>query len=609
MDGMASSGVRFARTYAHNVVALPSHANILSGLYPIAHGVHDDSGFRFPSNIETAATLLSARGFSCGAFVGAYPLDSRFGLNIGFEIYDDHFGDTTEVQEFQSAERRAGDVAKPFLQWLDTKQPGAKWFAWVNFYDPHAPYDPIEPYRTQFTSHPYDGEIAYVDSQVARILAQLKQKGLDASTCIILTSDHGEGLGEHNEPTHGIFAYESTLRVPLIIKGPGMEARTIQTAVQHIDLLPTMLELIGGTVPGTLKGKSLKPLLDGAAEDSTTRDSYFEANSANLNMNWAPLTGIISGTNKYIDLPIPELYDIAKDPGEKENLFQKKPDVSADLKKRLSSLVTAAGSGSIGSQDQEALERLQSLGYVSSGASAAKSSPTYTTNDDPKNLIGMDSMIENARAAASAGDLEKAKLLFSDLIIKRPGTSIAYGELAMVYRQLGQPQKGIELLERALKDGHGIPGLLAKLGLCYSDAGKSARAIEILEQAAKESDDTIDALTWLGMAYSKAGQPDRAIATFEKILVDDPKNPAAYACIGTVSVGKKDHAHAIEAFKTALQIDPAQFNAMYQLATLYQRTGRATEARPYIEQFVQTAPPAHYKREIEQLKTLLQKGP
>ncbi|MEW6366422.1 MAG: sulfatase-like hydrolase/transferase [Acidobacteriota bacterium] len=641
MDELAASGVRFARAYAHNVSALPSHANILSGMLSVAHGVRADSGFRFPGNIETAATLLKARGFTCGAFVGASPLDSRYGLGIGFDVYDDHYGDATEAQDFRLVERRAEAVATPFLHWLDGKQAGAKWFAWVHFNDPHAPYDPVEPYRSKFASKPYDGEIAYVDSQIARILEHLQQKGLDQSTCIILTSDHGEGLGEHNEPTHGVFAYESTLRVPLIVKAPDCAPGTIQQTVQHIDILPTIVELIGEPVPANLKGRSLKPLLYGASEDGAARDIYFESVGPGLDRNWAPLTGIVSGNYKYIDVPITELYDLAKDTGEKENVFEMRSEVAADLKKRLAS-ISEIGASAASGHDQEELDRLASLGYVSTGSSESESAKTYTSEDDPKNLIPLDSMLEDGVAAARAGDLERARRTFSEIISMRPGMSIAYSEVAFVHRHMGQPQKGVEILERALKEGHAATGMLAKLGLCFSDAGKNERAIEVLQQAVRESDDNIDAQTYLGMAYARAGQSDKAISTFENILVDDPGNVAAHVHIGQVYLDKKDYAAATQAINKALQIDarfapalslmgdamagtgsndaaisnwkraietdPRRYEAIYKLASLCQSLGRSAEAATYADQFVKTAPPARYKREIEQMRKMLARG-
>lgn len=540
IDGMAATGTRFVRTHANSVQTLPSHASILSGLYPSAHGVLDNSGFRFPGNIETAASLLKAQGFATAAFVGSSTLDSRYGLTPGFDAYDDNHGDVTKVQEFQLVERRAEEVATPFLSWLDARQTGAKWFAWIHFNDPHAPYTPAEPYSSKFASRPYDGEIAAVDAQVGRILEHLKQKGWSESTCVIVTSDHGEGLGDHGEPTHGIFVYESNLRVPLIVSGPGIAPKSVEAPVQHIDLLPTMIDLAGGTVPSNLKGMSLKPLLYGKAESKKEpRDMYFEAMTASQDRRGAPLTGILSGSYKYIELPIPELYDIDKDPGEKQNLCEKQPDVAADLKKRLTAISEAAGAAAAsGGQSPEELERLQSLGYVSGGDAGSEQSVSYTVDDDPKNIINLEAMLEDGVAAARAGDLERARQLFSDIIAKRPMMSVAYGHLAVVYRRMGQPKKGVEILERALKEGHGIPGMLTKLGLCFSEAGDTKRAIEVLEQAVRESDDNIDAQMYLAQAYEKAGQPGRAIAAYQNVLTDDPGNAAANARMGNVSPQK-----------------------------------------------------------------------
>ena len=300
IDGLAASGGRFARAYAHNVVTLPSHANILSGLYPIQHGIRDNTGFRFPKNADTVATLLKARGFACGAFIGAFPVDSRFGLDRGFDVYDESYGDTTRAQDFRFVERRAEEVITPFLNWLDQQKKGTRWFAWVHLYDAHSPYDPPEPYRTQFAGRLYEGEIAYVDAQIGRALDHLRETGWLGSTYVIITADHGEGLGDHNEPTHGIFAYEATLHIPLVIAGPGIAPGVVRSTVRHIDILPTILDLTGSVIPGILNGKSLQPLLFGHSDPAGGRDLYFEAISASLNRDWAPLTGVIAGASEIL---------------------------------------------------------------------------------------------------------------------------------------------------------------------------------------------------------------------------------------------------------------------------------------------------------------------
>lgn len=524
VDQMAASGARFTSAHANAVQTLPSHASILSGLYASTHGVLDNSGFRFPGNNDTAATLLKAQGFSCAAFVGSSRLDSRYGLTSGFDLYDDEHGDATQVQDLKVVERSAETVADSFLKWVDTKQVGGKWFAWVHFNDPHEPN----------ASRPYDGEIGAVDAQIARVTAHLKEKGWSDSTCVILTADHGEGLGDHGESTHGVFAYESTLRVPLIVTAPGISAKSIDTPAQHIDILPTIVDMAGIAVPAGLKGMSLKSVLYGKGEAPAPRDLYFEAMSASQDRHGAPLTGLISGKHKYIELPIPELYDIEKDPTEDENLAEKHPQVAADLKQRLTAISEAAGAAAGGGgQSAEEMERLESLGYVSGGSEATEETAvTYTADDDPKHTIALDATLQEGVTAARAGDLAHAQQLFSEIISKRPAMSVAYGHLATVYRQMGQPKKGVEILEKALKEGHGMPGMLGKLGLCFLESGDTKRAIEVLEQAIRESDDTIDAQMYLAAAYTKAGLPDRAAAAYQNVLTDDPGNASAQAGLG-----------------------------------------------------------------------------
>ncbi|MBI2837874.1 MAG: sulfatase-like hydrolase/transferase [Acidobacteria bacterium] len=636
IDRLAAGGTRFDRAYAHNVVTLPSHANILTGLYPVTHGIRDNNGFRMAQTTETIASLLKPLGFATAAFVGAFPVDSRFGLDRGFDIYNDSYGDATGAADFRFAERRAEDVVAPFLDWLSSRAQGTRWFGWVHLYDPHSPYSPPSPYASRFADRLYDGEIAYTDSQIGRIMAALKENGWLASTCVVLTADHGEGLGEHQEETHGIFVYEGTLRIPLIMSTPGVPPRVVRTRVRHIDLAPTILELLGRPLPGSLNGRSLRPLLTGSA-DVPPADSYFEAMSASLNRGWAPLRGIISGAQKYIDLPIPELYDLTTDGAEMANLVEKKPELVREMRLRLSSLTSRDVGTKRIREDPETLEKLKSLGYAATGDEAAQGH--FGARDDPKRLIHLDNLLNEGVVAAGQGSFEKARGIFVRIITERPTMAVAYSHLAYVYRELGMPDKAVETIRAALSLGSDSPDLRIRLGLFLDEAGQSADAIAVLEQAVEATADNIDGLTYLGMAYDHAGQPAKALATFDRVIRDDPGNAAAYANMGAVYLRGNDLQKAIAVLEKAVSIDPnlaaahntmgvamantgnmeaaieswrraiaadaRQFDTIYNLAILYMRLGRVAEARPYIELFVRTAPSSRYARDIEEFRRLL----
>jgi arylsulfatase A-like enzyme len=285
IDRLAAAGVRFEHAHAQNVVTLPSHANILSGRYPVDHGVHDNSGFRFPQGTDSLASLLRSAGYATGAFVSAFPLDSRFGLDRGFDAYDDQLGDPEARTAFLMPERPGARTVERAMAWRQAHA-GQRTFTWLHLYEPHFPYSPPEPYRSRYAKSPYHGEVAYADSLLAPLLEPLLAAGSAGRTLIVLTADHGEGLGEHGEKTHGIFAYESTLRVPLVLFAPRLfGARTIDDLVRHVDILPTLLDALGMTPPEGLAGRSLLPLA--AGRTLAAASSYFEALSSSVNRGWA----------------------------------------------------------------------------------------------------------------------------------------------------------------------------------------------------------------------------------------------------------------------------------------------------------------------------------
>jgi arylsulfatase A-like enzyme len=346
LDRLAAEGVRFDFAHAHAVITLTSHASILTGQYPFQHGLRDNSGYRLPPGSRTAATLLQRAGYATAAFIGAFPLHSRFGLNTGFDRYDDHFGEGAGPADFSMPERPATSVVALAREWLagrtkdaDKGQAGSKpWFVWVHVFDPHAPYRPPPPFDVQYASQPYYGEVAATDAALAPLLEDVRASA--KPTLVIVTGDHGEGLGDHGEQAHGIFAYESTLRIPLIVaqlggsassrsaasgSGPARKGEVSPVAARHVDILPTILDAIGQPVPADLPGRTLLPAGERVA-GAAPRPMYFEAMAGMLDHGWAPLTGVLSGRDKFIDLPIAERFDLSIDPVERTNLAGRAPD-------------------------------------------------------------------------------------------------------------------------------------------------------------------------------------------------------------------------------------------------------------------------------------------
>ena len=630
LDRLAASGVRFDFAHAHAVVTLPSHTSIFTGRYPFEHGVRDNSGYRVPDDAVTLAEIAKARGYATGAFVGAFPLNRQFGLAQGFDEYDDLSGREIAAADFAFIERPAGEVVAAARAWIE-KQNGP-WFAWVHVFDPHSPYAPPAPYNAEYRQTPYTGEVAYVDSALGPLLA-LAGSG-PRPTAVIVTADHGEGLGDHGESTHGLFAYEPTLKVPLIVAqaGPGAPSAVADVAtdapVRHVDILPTIAELTGLTLPDGLPGRSLLAV----ADDAQPRTSYFESMSPMLGRGWAPLRGVIDGREKYIDLPIEELYDLAGDPDETRNLAPRARDRARLLLARLDAFQAPLPS----EQQQETAEvraRLQSLGYVS-GSAPRKAE--YTEADDPKRLVEIDRLMMDGIALHGRGQVAEGMDAYRRVIAARPDMEIAYRRLAFMQAEQGQFDAAIATMREGLsKTGPNIDAEI-KLGTYLAEAGQFDEAIARLERVTAAAPDNIEALNARGIAYARAGRPADALKAFERILAidardafalenagamhlergdlaaaaalfqraadHDPDSSRARAGLGVVALraGRKDD--AIAHWRAAVALDPRNFDALFNLATELVNTGRPAEARPYAELFVRTAPPAFYGPDITRLR-------
>ena len=568
LDRLAASGARFDFVHAHAVVTLPSHASILSGRYPYEHGIRDNTGYRFPAATPTLPTLLKAQGFVTAAFVGGFPLVRQFGLATGFDVYDDRLGTRGERAE---AERPAPDVVRAAREWIGKQQ--GKWLTWIHVYDPHTPYAPPPEWASRFPADPYLGEVSAVDAALAGLLDDLASA--TRPTLVVVTADHGESLGEHGEATHSIFAYESTLRVPLIIgelgRGTAQASQkgvVIAQPARHVDLLPTILEAAGAPASPS-SGTSLLALMRG---DTSDRPSYFEAMTPTLTRGWAPLRGIVSGREKYIDLPIPELYDLAADPVESRNLADASQDRGRELFNLLKQFnVAPPGRGQAESADT--LERLRSLGYV--GGASAKGKEAYTEADDPKRLISLEQTMDRAAAAFARGSVDEAISQYSDVIRQRPDTEDAYRKLALVFWRTGRPREAVATLESALKAGVTQSEVIIKLGQYLAESGQPAKAIALLE---RQAGDDPDALIVLGNAFALAGRRADAARTFTSILQRHPDDAVALENLGAMQLQAGDYSNAEQSLRRAIELDPRRAGAHTALGVLLASTGRKAEA-------------------------------
>jgi arylsulfatase A-like enzyme/Flp pilus assembly protein TadD len=654
LDRLAAGGVRFDFAHAHAVLTLPSHTTILTGTYPFQHGIRDNSGYRLAPDARTAATILRSSGYTTAAFVAAFPLHSRFGLNTGFDVYDDRFGETRAPTEFVMPERPATEVVALARHWLaehaeprtpnpatapstQNHEPRAPpWFLWVHLFDPHAPYRPVSPFDTY--ARPYDGEVAATDAALAPLLEDVRR---GRPTLVIVTSDHGEALGDHGEQTHGLFAYESTLRVPLLIAEVGGVPSSAGTgrgevshvSARHIDILPTVLDATGVNVPADLPGRTLLPAAE--RHGSAPRPSYFEAMSSMLNRGWAPLSGVLAGRDKYIDVPIAERYDLASDAAEAVNLAGRAPRRDLTLSATLRSFNPSLP-GRRQSEDPEAIARLRSLGYVS-GSAPLKTK--YSQADDPKSLVGIDQDFHRGVDLYASGQYDEAIKVYRDIVTRRPDMAIAYRHLAFVAWQSGKTSLAVETLQHAVAAGMTNSGVVTQLANYLAESGRAAAAIPLLEPIAAGDAADPDALNGLGIAYARAGRTADAQRAFERMLAIDPASAMALTNLGTLDLERGDLTRARTRFERAVTIDPTSssayaglgvvalksglvdqaisswqraveldrtnFDALYNLGTTLARTN-PVEARPFLEQFARTAPPSLYAKDIRDVNEMLQ---
>lgn len=638
LDRLAADGVRYDFAHAHAVMTLPSHASILTGLYPFQHGIRDNSGYRLPPETATLASRLAARGYDTGAFIGGFPLDSRFGLDAGFALYDDQMNETRQSSEFALAERPADVVARRALDWLAARQ--KRWFAWVHVFDPHAPYHPPGEFAARYASAPYAGEVAFVDAALGPLIDRVRGAS-DRPTLVIVTGDHGEGLGDHGEATHGVFAYEATLRVPLMVAqvggsrpeaGAGGRGRRSAEPVQHVDLVPTVLAALGVGAPAGDPGRSL---LDPIA-DADARAAYFEALSPSLNRGWAPLRGVVVGRAKFIDLPLRETYDLARDPAESVNLADKDQTGRQVLEARLREF-GPTDPGERRAEDPETVARLRSLGYTSGAPLTAKK--TYAEDDDPKRLVDLDQAMHRGLVLFQEGRVREAVDVYRTIVLRRPDMTVASLHLAFLQWEAGDAGGAIATLRAAREKAPGDSEVEWRLGMYLSEAGRIEEALPLLEQAGRRPDAGVDALNALGICYARAGRSADALATFQRILAIDARDAMAWQNIGAVHLqsGQRDAARdafgrsiainpgwaashtglgvvelqsghrgaAIAAWTKAVELNPADFDALFNLATELINDGQAGVARPYVARFVSTAPPAFYAKDIARLRAWL----
>lgn len=571
IDALAQDGVRFERAYTPVPVTLPAHSALFTGTYPMRSGMHDFADNKLSPTQPTLASVLKENGYATGAVIGSAVLDSRFGLNHGFDFYYDHF-DFSRLQEsnLDEMERSGNLVADQALDWLD-KNYQKKFFLWMHLYDPHYPYRPPSPYSEEYKDRPYDGEIAFADSQVGRLIRELKDKNVYQNTVIVLTGDHGESLGEHGEKTHGFFIYNATLHIPVIIHLPaGPAPRTVSELVSLPDLMPTVLAFLKLDAPSDVQGRNLLPfLIDKDNNKDQARSLYAETFLPRLHFNWSELRGAETENYHFIDAPKPELYDLKNDPQETNNLYPQKKAVAEEMRNKLTTLIQQYSTGQELAQktglDPALMERLKSLGYA--GFSGG-STPTVTDRSlpDPKDRVQVYELISDAIAESQHGDYVPSSDKLNAALKIEPDSVPVHYLLGLNYYRTREFDKSVEQLQRVLQISPDYSLAVFQLGLAYARVGDFDHAIHALKHALELDSTNFSADYNLGAAYLQKKMVPEAAASFRQSVAVYPDYGPGHRALGEVLLYQGQVDEAIAELRRAADLMPQDAGTHASLA-------------------------------------------
>ncbi|HEY7500916.1 MAG TPA: sulfatase-like hydrolase/transferase [Vicinamibacterales bacterium] len=565
LDSIAREGVLFDQAVSVAPLTLPAHSSIFTGKFPPEHGVRDNGGFFLGADQVTLAEVLKQRGYRTGAFVAAYVLDSKWGVDQGFDTYFDDF-DLSGRRGFSlgSIQRPANEVIDKALPWIREAK-GSPFFAWIHLYDPHAPYAPPEPFATRYKDHPYNGEIAFTDAQIGRLVSELRSLGIYDRTVLVVMGDHGESLGDHGESAHGFFIYNSVTRVPFVIWSPFSltHQRRVADPVRAVDVMPTVLDLLGIAPPSGLSGVSLAALMTGAVSELGL-GAYSEAMYPLHHYGWSDLRALRSGRYKVIDAPRPELYDIDRDPLESTNLFSDRRPLGdrmiAELRAQEDRFNKTVASLPASDVDPEARQRLAALGYV--GSFVASASEPRTGRADPKDKIGLFNKLGAAtdlsreREADDAASFTRIVALLNDVIREDPDVIDAW----------------------------------FMMGTQYLRRNDAAKAVEYFKRTLSLKPDYDLAVMNLAQAYRRLGDDDAALAGFEHYLKIDPKDPFVHYQMGEIWMDRGDLARAEQLFRHALELDSKVAAARNALGVVALKRGDPNTADRLIREALATKP-------------------
>lgn len=574
LDKLAASGIRFSQAYTPSPITNTSHTSILTGLLPSVHGVTD---FAIPlsSEHETWAAFLQKKGYHTAAFIGAVILDSKTlapGLDQGFDFYDNFPEHAPSKERWGRVERRGMDVVDHAEKWL-TAHPTGPHFVWVHLYDPHDPYEPPAPFAEKYKEHLYDGEIAYSDSVLGNFISYLSKHGWYENAIVMVVGDHGEGLGEHHEDTHGIFLYDSTTHVPMIVKLPSQAdaGKVVDAQVRTIDLLPTALDLLKVPAPATLNGESLKPLFTETA--ATDRTAYGETDYP-LRFGWAPLRSVRDHGFKFIQAPRPELYDLHVDPKELNNTYAAQNATAAKMRGMLSALKQNAAPKTEADSSGQNSDKLKALGYTAPSGAAADTSSL----PDPKDKIEQQNLLHTAmiasddnRTADARGALEKVLQLDP----KQPTALRQIGELEL---KSGDFAKAAEHLKAAREVRPDDSTAAFYEGQAREKSGDWPGARDALEASLKLTPGQLPARLLLGQVYLKLKDPKAAEDQFEAAQLLDSKSVEAQLGSAEAQIMDNDFADALPPLQSLAQTEDKNPKVFELLGRAYKGLGKNAEA-------------------------------
>jgi len=592
LDALAAESALFERAFSHVPVTLPAHTSILTGHLPTAHGIRDNGRFIVPEELETLPEILGRQGYATAAFVSGFVLDSRFGLDQGFDTYDDSFTEEWSEEKLRDAriynqmvtDRPADQTTDRALVWLREHDDGP-FFIWVHYYDPHQRYAPPRPYDQLFHDSPYDGEIAFMDSQIERLFSFLGEAELWENTAIVVTGDHGESLGQHGEATHAVLSYDSTLRVPLIVKAPAPTPapRRVAQSTSHVDLQPTMLEMLG-LPEHEGAGRSLVPALEGRG-GAAARQSYFECALPRFSFGWEPLFGLRADGWKYIHAPEPELYDLSSDPNELYNLARSQPEKRDDLEALLFRTIAdnppLAVDSTRGEMTEDVRQRLSALGYFggSSTSVADLNAREPSGRRSPNDGVVYLSDYYLANSLAGWGRLrEAAEIYRSALLPLDPENPIFLTTLANLERRLGRAEQAFTLYRRAQVVDPSDATTLVALAQLESDRGATDAARELLAAAREVAPEDLTAAYLEAELASRQDRSDEAISGYRRALAIDGTHRDSLIGIGVALAKAGQTEEARRQLGAALDIAPFSARAHYNLGLLELNAGNAETA-------------------------------